>query len=385
MAQKPKNLTYLRAQNQGAVLKTLLLGEKISKQQLAQRLNLTPMSISYITSDLLEKGILAESKGEKIKKASPGRRGVALELVPRRLLAIGVSISRRHLRVSLADLCGNTIEQFTHRHPAHLSVRRLTAQILSDVEQLLKLAPKEHILGIGVSCIGLVDMREKMVVDTTDFFGIRNWRIGAILQQQFGLTCYVVEDMKAAGLAEFYYGNARARNDFIYLGITYGLGAGIISNGKLLEGNRGFCGEIGHTTLYADGKICGCGNRGCAEMYLSAGALPERLGLSDWSEAVELFRAEPQNPKVQAVLQDLTTLLVNAVNVFDPEAVIIGHEGAQLSEAMFEQLNRQVNERLLARAVKQVEIMPSAIADKIHSLNGAAIIFSRLFGGEFKL
>ena len=52
---------------------------------------------------------------------------------------------------------------------------------------------------------------------------------------------------------------------------------------------------------------------------------------------------------------------------------------------MFEQLNRQVNERLLARAVKQVEIMPSAIADKIHSLNGAAIIFSRLFGGEFKL
>ena len=61
MAKTAKNLTYLRAQNQGAILRTLLMGKENTKQELAQKLNLTPMSISYITNDLLEKGILTQN------------------------------------------------------------------------------------------------------------------------------------------------------------------------------------------------------------------------------------------------------------------------------------------------------------------------------------
>ena len=385
MPKTAKNLTYLRAQNQGAILKALLLGKEISKQELAGRLNLTPMSISYITNDLLEKGIITENQEKPIKKDSPGRRALALEIVPRRLLAIGVSISRRHLRIALSDLCGEPIRLISHRHSPDLTKETLTDMILEEVEDLLKLAPREHILGIGVSCIGLVDIREKTVVATTDFFGIQNWPIGKILQDRFNLTCYVVEDMKAAGLAEYYYGAAGALNDFIYLGVTYGLGAGIISNSKLLEGNRGFCGEVGHTTLYHDGKNCGCGNRGCAEMYLSVGAILERMGLEDWQDFADLCRKSPRDPAVQAILRDLATLLVNIVNCYDTEAVIIGHEGALLIEEIFTQLNEEVNRRIMARAVKKVEILPSAISEKIHALNGAAVIFSRLFGGEFKL
>lgn len=385
MAKTAKNLTYLRAQNQGAVLRTLLMGKNISKQELAQRLNLTPMSISYITNDLLEKGILTQNQAQPIPKNSPGRRAVALEIATHRLLAIGVSISRRHLRVSLSDICGQTIRLISHRHPSVLNKEDLTAQIIANIEELLLLAPREHILGIGVSCIGLVDIREKTVINTTDFFDIQNWPIGKFLQEHFGFNCYVVEDMKAAGLAEYYYGAARTFNDFIYLGITYGLGAGIISNSKLLEGNRGFCGEVGHTTLYHDGKTCGCGNRGCAEMYLSVGAILERMGLKDWQDFAALCQKSPQDPAVQSIVRDLTTLLVNIVNCYDPQAVIIGHEGAVFSKELFEQMDAEVNRRIIAGGIKNVKILPSAISEKIHALNGAAVVFSRLFGGEFKL
>ena len=385
MAKTAKNLTYLRAQNQGAILRTLLMGKEITKQELAQKLNLTPMSISYITNDLLEKGILTQNQDQPIKKDSPGRRAVALEIAPSRLLAIGVSVSRRHLRVSLSDLRGQTIRLLSHRHTENLSKESLTAQILADIEELLNDAERKHILGIGVSCIGLVDIREKRVIRTTDFFGIEDWSIGKILEDYFALPCIVVEDMKAAGLAEYYYGGAKEFNDFVYLGITYGLGAGIISNSKLLEGNRGFCGEIGHTTLYHDGKTCGCGNRGCAEMYLSVGAILERMGLNDWQEFSALCQTSPNDPAVQSIARDLTTLLVNIVNCYDTEAVIIGHEGAILSQPLFEQLNAEVNRRIIAGGIKTVQILPSAIAEKIHALNGAAVVFSRLFGGEFKL
>ncbi len=384
MPNAAKNLTYLRALNQGAILKALLLGEDVTKQELARRTGLTAMSISNITNELLEKGILAERQ-EGIKKDSPGRRAVALEIVPKRLLAIGVSISRRHLRCALVDLCGNVLELRSHRHPAGLTSQSLQQQIFADVQVLLNCAPREHILGIGVSCIGLVDMRQKSVAATTDFYGIKDWPIGRILEEEFDLPCIVAEDMNAAGLAEHYYGAAGELSDFIYLGLTYGLGAGVISNSKLLEGNRGFCGEVGHTTLYADGKACGCGNCGCAEMYLSVGALLARAGLKEWEQFAALTEKSPQDPVVQTVARDLSTLLVNIVNCYDTQAILIGHEGALLSGSFFEQLHEEVNRRILARAVKKVSILPSVLPDRIHALSGAAVIFSRLFGGEFRL
>lgn len=383
MAKTAKNLTYLRAQNQGAVLKALLMEKSLSQRELAERLHLTPMSISYITADLLEKGIIAER--EAIKKDSPGRRAVALELVPERLLAVGVSVSRRHLRISLADLSGNTLRLLSLCHRDRETKESLTKRIIEGIEAFWQPPVVDRILGIGVSCIGLVDIREKTVSTTTDFYGIEDWPIGRILEERFGRTCLVVEDMKAAGLAEFYYGAARNFSDFIYLGLTYGLGAGVISNGKLLEGNRGFCGEIGHITLYADGKTCGCGNRGCAETYLSVGAILERTGLSEWSELVELSQSSPKDPALRFIARDLSTLLVNTVNCFDTQAVIIGHEGALLGEGFYKEIKEEVNRRILARKLKSVSILPSAIPEKIHVLNGAAIIFSRLFGGEFKL
>ena len=378
-----KNLTYLRAQNQGAILKALLLGQNVTKQELARATGLTSMSISNITNDLLEKGILTER--ETIKKDSPGRPALALELVPGRLLAIGVSVSRRHLRFSLADLLGNPIKTVAHRHREKETKESLTKRIFEGVEELLRHPDADRILGIGVSCIGLVDIRQKTVSATTDFYGIEDWPIGRLLEEKFSLPCIVAEDMKAAGLAELYYGAAKNYTDFIYLGLTYGLGAGVISNGKLLEGNRGFCGELGHTTLYADGKTCGCGNRGCAETYLSVGAILERMGLPDWQEMTELSNKSPKDPALQTIARDLSTLLVNTVNCFDTQAVIIGHEGALLGAEFYRRINEEVNRRILARKLKSVAILPSAIPHKIHALNGAAIIFSRLFGGEFKL
>lgn len=380
-----KNLTYLRAGNQGAVLRTLLRGENISKQELAHRLNLTPMSISYIAGDLLEKGILQENRKKRIKKETPGRRGIALSITPERLLAIGVSVSRKNLCVSLVDLCGKILRCKSHRHGETVTAESLTDKIIGDITEILGSVNKENVLGIGISSSGLVDMQEKTIIMTTDFHGIANWKIGRILEEKFSLPCFVAEDMKAAGLAEYYYGAAKNLSDFIYLGITYGLGAGVIAGGKLLEGNRGFCGEVGHTTLYHDGETCGCGNRGCAEMYLSVGAIKKRTGLKTFDAFVSLSEKEPQNAKVTEIAHDLSTLLVNIVNTFDAEAIVIGHEGAALPSSFFETVSIEVNRRILAKSVKTVQILPSEIPGEIHALNGAAIIFFQLFAGYFKL
>ncbi len=379
-----KNLSFLRARNQGSVLRELLRGQAVSNQQLAKKLKLTPMSISYITSDLLEKGIIKENP-HPIVKDTPGRPAVALDIVPARLLAIGVLVSRRHLRVSLTDLTGGILHSLSRHHPEHLTKEQLTEQIITDIKEMLGHAPADNILGIGVSCIGLVDVHCKAVLATTDFHSIADWHIGEILEKEFEKPCFVAEDMKASALAEHYYGAAQSLSDFIYLGLTYGLGAGVITHGKLLEGNRGFCGEIGHTTLYHDGKECTCGNHGCAEMYLGIAALLSQSRCKNWEQFITLCKEQPENETVVQMTHDLATLLVNTVNTFDTEAIIIGHEGAALSEEIFAALSEQVNARILARSVKQVAILPSAISARVHAVGAAAIVFSRLFAGDFKL
>ena len=118
---------------------------------------------------------------------------------------------------------------------------------------------------------------------------------------------------------------------------------------------------------------------------MSVGAMLERLGLQEWQDAVTLSQKYPQDPALQTIARDLATLLVNTANCFDPQAVIIGHEGALLGADFYQRIEQEVNRRILARKLKEVRILPSAIPQKIHALNGAAIIFSRLFGGEFKL
>jgi predicted NBD/HSP70 family sugar kinase len=187
--------------------------------------------------------------------------------------------------------------------------------------------------------------------------------------------------MKAAALAESYYGVGKAYQDFVYVGITHGIGAAVIAGGKLLAGNRGFSGELGHTTLYPNGEQCVCGNIGCAELYLSVPKVLEQAGLSSWDD----FVFTPNTPAMQRFLSDLGILLTGVVNLFDPEAVVLGHEGALLSQKCYQTLQQILDKRTMTRQFKTVHIIPSALAQSITAQSGGALVFDRLFGGEFKL
>lgn len=376
MPKQGKNLTDLRASNQGALLKRLLTGGPAAKQRLAEELSLTPMSISYITADLLEKGYLCELPAEALP--TPGRRAAKLALVPEQLLAVSVSVSRRSLRASLVDLTGRVLHTVRTAIDSPVTAPQLTETAIRSIEAVLQ---GRTVLGIGVSCVGLVDIRSGTVVSTTDFHGIADWPIGQLLKQHFALPVVVVEDMKAAALAESYYGVGTAHSDFVYVGITHGIGAAVIAGGKLLEGERGFSGELGHTTLYPQGPRCACGNFGCTELYLSVPTVLKRANAATWSD----FTANAASPAMQQFLSDLGTVLTGVVNLFDPAAVVLGHEGALLPSACYEQLQQAVNERTITRRFKTVQVLPSSLAAQITAQSGAAVLFSHLFQGEFKL
>lgn len=384
LAKNGKNLTYLRAANQGALIKTILLSGPSTRLELAAALNLTAMSISYITSDFLEKGILSEIADDTPSNV-PGRHSAQLALVPRKITAIGISISRNSVYCTLTDLLGEIMYSNELRLTSLTTQDFLTQLLTKNVQLILDQFPDVHILGIGISAVGIVDTRQGTVCETTDFFDICDWPIGAILQEHFQMPTYIVEDMKSSALAESYYGAAKNYSDFVYLGVTHGIGVGVIHNGKLFEGYNGFSGEIGHTTLYRHGLKCPCGNTGCMEMYLSVPAVLKKTGLSSWDEFLILCEREPDNPVLEQFLEDIGVSLVTIANLFDPQAIIIGHEGSLLNRICFERMQQYLNERTMTRRLRKTVVHPSSLSHRISFLNAPAVVFSRLFLGEFKL
>ena len=377
MPKQGKNLTDLRASNQGALLRFILANRTATQQQLAAALQLTPMSISYITTELLEKGYLRETPTEG--SSARGRRAKALSLVTEELLAVSVSVSRRAVRISTVDVGGAVLSTTRVPLAADTTADRLTAVIERGIAAQLAAVDGRHVLGIGVSCVGLVNMHDGIVVSATDFYGIPDWPIGEHLEKRFGLPVFVAEDMKAAALAECYYGVGGTQ--FVYVGITHGIGAAVIADGKLLAGEHGYAGELGHTTLYPDGPSCPCGNHGCAELYLSVPVVLKNAGCTAWED----FTADADSPAMQRFLSDLATVLTGVVNLFDPEAVILGHEGALLPAVCYKRLQQALARRTMTRHLKTVCVLPSALARHVTAQSGAAIVFDRLFAGEFKL
>ena len=192
--------------------------------------------------------------------------------------------------------------------------------------------------------------------------------------------------MNAAALAERLYGVGRRLDHFLYIGLSDGVGAGIISGGRLYRDHNGFVGEIGHSSICFDGPLCGCGNRGCLELYVSIPVICERLRASGaQSPAPEDFEELAAQPAFAAIFRDaaekLSVAMVNMANLLDPQGIVIGHEGAFLPAFCLRQMESAVNQRILAAGFQHLSVKRSTFGGDAPLLGSACCVFQELFRG----
>ena len=184
--------------------------------------------------------------------------------------SIGVDIGGTFTKIGIVDKQGNILSKTQIQTASHQNVEDFLMEIRDQIKKLfdqLKLKIQQ-IEGIGVGApngngldgcihyapnlpwkgkISLVEMLEKVI----------------------GLPVFLNNDANAAAIAEKIFGQARESNDFAVITLGTGLGSGIFSQGKLLYGATGMAGELGHTILFPNGRLCSCGNKGCVETYVS--------------------------------------------------------------------------------------------------------------------
>lgn len=196
-------------------------------------------------------------------------------------LTIGVDVGGTKLAAGLVDERGRVVERLVRPTPA--ASPRLTARAVG--EAVGELSAGRRVEAVGVGAAGLVDEARASVLFAPNL-AWRNEPLRAAVADMVGLPVIVENDANATAWGEARFGAGRGVEHLVLITVGTGIGAGIVLGGELYRGRWGLAGEPGHYRVVPDGRLCGCGNRGCWEQYASGSALA--------AEAREFARRSPE-------------------------------------------------------------------------------------------
>jgi glucokinase len=246
---------------------------------------------------------------------------------------------------------------------------------------------------IGVASPGPLDPRTGVVLFTPNLPGWRDVPLGASLSQKTGRYVRVANDANCAGLGEARFGAAIGYEHVVYLGLGTGVGGGLIINGEMYEGGYGLGVELGHVTVSIDGPRCTCGSIGCLEAYTAGWAIAREARLVAATEDGELIlaaakggspdaravttAAEQGDPAARAILERAGRALGAAIgafiNIFNPEAVVIGGGLAVSGEALLGPARAAVNSYSFHGLRAGAHILHATLGDDNGLLGAAAL------------
>jgi predicted NBD/HSP70 family sugar kinase len=264
-----KNITVsdIKKNNLSLIYNLIYNSGKISKQEIATRLNLSLPTVSQKLVQLEKQGLISKNGHFE---SSVGRRAAAYMICPDARISIGVAVYRKKITILSVDLAGNVCDSVNHDKPFENSetyykdVAYLIKDFILEKNYLI-----DHLLGIGFAMSGLTSVDGKKIIFGKTF-GYTGLDI-SVFSQYLNYPCSFFHDAKCAANTEIWFNEEIS--DALYLSMERYLGGVTIINGQILMGENGHCGSVEHMQMVPDGKECYCGKKGCIESYCSISAL----------------------------------------------------------------------------------------------------------------
>ncbi|MHA2940000.1 DNA-binding transcriptional regulator NagC [Vibrio sp. RC27] len=372
------NVDLVKQLNGAAVYRLIDQYAPISRIQVAEVSQLAPASVTKITRQLLERGLIKEVAHQA---STGGRRAISLETDVTPFHSVAVRLGRDYIQLSLYDLGGN--ELFSNYYEfLYLRQEDLTDGLLHYIKEFLIQADHliDKLIAIGVVLPGLVNP-ENGVVEYMHNIDVDALSLGDIIGDHFGVECFIGNDIRGLALAEHYFGASRDSQDSILISVGRGTGAGLIVNGEIFLGYNRNVGEIGHIQIDPLGAQCQCGNFGCLETVASNPAIVRRVnqllqqGYSSTLSDVEnitiddICRHANQGDELarQTLIKvgnQLGKAVAITVNLFNPQKIIIAGQITNAQELIFPALERNVQNQSLKAFHKDLPIVESQIYAK---------------------
>ncbi|MBN1920254.1 MAG: ROK family protein [Anaerolineae bacterium] len=339
----------IKSHNRRAVLLALLQQQGISRVRLARLTGLSSTTITNLVTELLAERVVEEIGTEgSPHNPSVGRPRTALQLVASARYAIGIHIGVGSVRVAVVDLLAHPLITLSLEHPLERRAEDVLSQTFPLVQEAIAQSgiQREAMVGVGVGASGLVDL-ERGINLLAPNLGWREVPLRDWVSQALELPVCVDNNVRAMALAESMFGKRDKKAQalaFVYARI--GVGAGFVVNGQLYHGSVAGAGEIGHTTLMANGgEPCRCGNVGCLETLVSEPVivrLAQRLAEQNPQGLLATALREEKGPLIDRVFSaaqqgDTATqtmleerahymglALANLINVLNPDLIVLG-------------------------------------------------------------
>jgi predicted NBD/HSP70 family sugar kinase len=388
---QPADFTDVRATNLSVVLRFVRANAPCSRADIAASTGLNKATVSSLIAELIDRRLVRETGLTEHRIGRP-----ATMLVPdgAAYAAIGLEVNTDHLAVVAIDLAGVRLLSWRRafagrRTPAAKAVAAVAALARRAVAKVI--ADDREVLGLTVGIAGMVDSGG--VVRLAPNLGWRDLPLRESLVRALDGPAYpvVVEnDANLAVRAEHRYGPYAGVANLVYVNGHAGVGAGIITDGRLLRGGLGYSGELGHVQVTTGGPPCGCGRTGCLEMAAGIGALVRSLTgqePEDLEPEVDdvLRRARAQDPAVVEALRTAGRHLGYGVsilaNVVNPEVVVLGGYFVPLAPWLLPAAEERLRECTAAPDAGGCRLAASALGHGAAATGGAASILDTVDSG----
>ncbi|UOQ48389.1 ROK family transcriptional regulator [Gracilibacillus caseinilyticus] len=376
------NQYVVKKENKALVLKTILEKAPISRASIAQVTGLNKGTVSSLVSELINEKLIHESG---TAASSGGRRPVILLLNEKAGFTISVDLGVQNILAVLTDLRGNIIlEKMTHFEGHDLD--QVLSSLYQLIDQLIEEAPPSEygIVGIGIGVPGVVTTEGEILLAPN-----LEWKkvpLKQLLTERYQIPVTVENEANAGAYGEKMYGAGEMANELIYVSVSIGIGVGLLLNGNLYRGLRGFSGELGHMTIEKDGKNCRCGNQGCWELYASENALLEKAANAGYQTGTleeVVTAADNGEAKALEILDDIGDYIgvgiTNIIHIFNPEQVVLGNTILAADEYLLPAIEKRIEKNTIGFNKDDVQVSPAKLKQHSTVLGIAAFNIEKFF------
>lgn len=363
-------------------------GQPRTRAELAQLTGLARSTVASRVDTLMKLGLVAPF-GDAL--STGGRPPSLFALNPGALVVVGADIGATHAIAVLTDLSGTVLAESREQLNIVDGPSRVLGWLTGTVDFLLNTAGRRasELAAIGIGLPGPVEHSTGRPINPPIMPGWDRYDVTGEVQKSFNVPVLIDNDVNIMALGE-QSANLPDIADLMFIKVATGIGAGIISGGKLQRGAQGTAGDLGHVRVPRGGDVvCRCGNNGCLEALAGGPALAEILRKSGADthtsqDVVDLVRSG-DSAAIQVLRQagrDIGDVLAACVNLINPSVIVIGGSLAQAGEHILAGIREIVYKRSLPLATEHLRIVPSVSGERAGVLGASVMAISHVLSPE---
>jgi len=374
------------------IFKELYFEENLSCAEIAIKIDRSFPLTAKLIEELIANDLVVESG---YAASTGGRRPLTYAILKNKLYLVSVAMDQFVTRIVVMDMQNNfvsSIEKIVLPLPDNSSAHEILKDKIAEVINLSGI-PKEKFVGIGIGMPGFVDVEKGI---NYSFLPLGNNKsITQYIADKIGIPVFIDNDSSLTALAELRFGTAKNEQDAMVINIGWGVGLGLILNGKLYRGHKGFAGEFSHIPFFQNEKLCTCGKTGCLETETSLLLIVENAkeGIKAGKlSKLSSFQFKDIELACDAVIQAVQEGDQFAVGIFsragynigkgvavlihllNPKLIILSGRGSSAGQVWQAPIQQALNEHCIPRLYQNTMIEISTIGLHAELIGAAALV-----------